>query len=148
METACHVARLHGYRAALEQAGIPVVDTLIAHLPGGYESGFTQGCQWLDRADRPTAIFAGFDLFALGIIEAARTRAMTVPGDLSVVGFDDSYAAEWASPPLTTVHQPLRELGALALRRLLQRAAGEEVESHHIELATHLVVRKSTAPPP
>lgn len=148
MEMACNVARLHGYRAALGQAGIPVDDTLIAHVPSTYDEGVRQGSSWLDRTDRPTAVFAGVDLLALGVIEAARTRAMSVPGDLSVVGFDDSYAARWASPPLTTVHQPLRELGALAMRRLLQLAAGEEVESHHIELATHLVVRKSTAPAP
>ncbi|OZM77958.1 LacI family DNA-binding transcriptional regulator [Pseudonocardia sp. MH-G8] len=147
MAMACHVARLHGYRAALERAGIPVDSSLIANLEGDYEAGVEQGRAWLGRPDSPTAVFAGFDLFALGVIEAARARSLRVPGDVSVVGFDDSYAAQWSSPPLTTVRQPLRELGALALRRLLQRAAGEEMGSHHIELATHLVVRTSTAPP-
>ena len=62
-------------------------------------------------------------------------------------GFDDTHLARSASPPLTTVRQPLREMGAVALRTALRMAAGEELDSHHVELATELVVRKSTAPP-
>jgi LacI family transcriptional regulator len=72
---------------------------------------------------------------------------MRVPEDLSVVGFDDTSLAEMASPPLTTVRQPLREMGGAALRTALRLANGETIESHHIELATALVVRTSTAPP-
>lgn len=147
MEMACNVARLHGYRAALEKAAIPVDDSLIARIPYGYDNGISQGCLWLDRPDRPTAIFAGCDLFALGLIEAARTKGLNVPQDVSIVGFDDTYSALWSSPPLTTVRQPLRDLGALALRMLLQQARGEAVDNHHVELATQLVVRKSTSPP-
>jgi LacI family transcriptional regulator len=70
-----------------------------------------------------------------------------VPEDLSIVGFDDTSVARFASPPLTTVRQPLREIGGAALRRALQLAAGEKVDSYHVELATELVVRHSTAPP-
>jgi len=70
-----------------------------------------------------------------------------VPEDLSIVGFDDTQLASMASPPLTTVRQPLHEMGAVAVRTALRLAAGETIESHHVELATHLVVRGSTAPP-
>ncbi|MEV6494098.1 substrate-binding domain-containing protein [Actinoplanes sp. NPDC051633] len=80
-------------------------------------------------------------------MEAARVRGLRVPGDLSVVGFDDTPIARLLSPPLTTVHQPLREIGLVALRTALRLAAGAAVDSHHVELATELVVRNSTGPP-
>ena len=79
-------------------------------------------------------------------MEAARARGLRVPEDLSIVGFDDTQIARMASPPLTTVRQPLREMGGVALRTALRLAAGEKVDSHHVELATELVVRGSTAP--
>jgi hypothetical protein len=82
----------------------------------------------------------------LGILEAARARVLRVPEDLSVVGYDDTEVARLASPPLTTVKQPLREMGAVALRTALQLAAGESVSSHHVELATSLIIRGSAAP--
>jgi LacI family transcriptional regulator len=81
------------------------------------------------------------------VIEAARARGLRVPEDLSVVGFDDTQAARLASPQLTTIRQPLREMGAVALRTALRLASGEPVDSHHVELATTLVVRGSTAAP-
>jgi len=101
----------------------------------------------LDLPEPPTAIFAGCDEIALGVFEAARARGLRVPQDLSVVGFDDTQLAQVASPPLTTVRQSLREIGGVALRTALRLAAGETIESHHVELATTLVVRGSTAPP-
>jgi LacI family transcriptional regulator len=91
-------------------------------------------------------IFAGNDATALGIIEAARARGLRIPEDLSIVGFDDTQIAPMASPPLTTIRQPLREMGGVALRTALRLAAGEKIDSHHVELATTLVVRGSTAP--
>lgn len=111
-----------------------------------YRSGLLGAGALLDLAEPPTAIFAGNDEIALGIIETARTRGLRIPEDLSVVGFDDTLLARMASPPLTTVRQPLREMGGVALRTALRLADGEKIESHHIELATELVVRNSTAP--
>jgi LacI family transcriptional regulator len=93
-------------------------------------------------------VFAATDEIAAGVVEAARVRGLRVPQDVSVVGFDDSEAARLLSPPLTTVRQPLCEMGRVALRTALRLAAGEELESHHVELATELVVRSSTAEPP
>jgi LacI family transcriptional regulator len=105
------------------------------------------GGRLLDQPERPTAIFAVTDESAAGVIEAARSRGLRVPEDVSIVGFDDTPLARLLSPPLTTVRQPLREMGQVALRTALRLAAGERLDSHHVELATELVVRSSTAPP-
>lgn len=142
----CSVARLDGYRSALESAGIPVDDELIAQGDFHNESGFTTGGTLLDLPDPPTAIFASSDTMALGAYEAARRRGLRIPDDLSIVGFDDLPESQWSSPPLTTVRQPLTEMGALAARTALRMARGEEIETPRVELATNLVVRDSTAP--
>jgi LacI family transcriptional regulator len=84
----------------------------------------------------------------VGVLEAARARGLRIPEDLSVVGFDDTELARLSSPALTTVRQPLQEMGKVALRTAMRLAADEEVESHHVELATELVVRQSTGPAP
>ncbi len=146
-EAACSQARLGGYRVALESAGAVVGAELVEHGDFGWESGLSLGAALLGRADPPTAVFAASDATALGVLEAARRLGLRVPEDLSVVGFDDTYVAGWATPPLTTVHQPLRDMGAAAVRTLLRLAAGESLDSHHVELATWLVVRGSTARP-
>lgn len=143
---ACSVARLHGYRAALEQAGVPADPDLVAVGAFSYSSGLEITSGFLDLVDPPTAVVAASDQIAFGVIEAARRHGLRVPADLSVVGFDDTYAALTSSPPLTTVHQPLREMGALAVRTLVGLVAGELPAYHHLELATRLVVRASTAP--
>ncbi|MFI9573317.1 LacI family DNA-binding transcriptional regulator [Microbispora rosea] len=143
---ACNQARLHGYRAAMEAAGAPVPPGYVRTATFHYYDGVTGGAALLDLPEAPTAIFAGCDDIALGVLEAARARGLRVPEDLSIVGFDDTQIARMASPPLTTVRQPLREMGAIAVRTALRLAAGEQVESHHVELATELVVRGSTAP--
>ena len=95
----------------------------------------------------PTAIFAASDQMAFGVYEAVRRRGLRVCDDVSVVGFDDLPEARWASPPLTTVRQPLVEMGRLAARTVLRLAQGEEIDSPRVELATELVVRDSTAGP-
>jgi LacI family transcriptional regulator len=140
-------ARVHGYRAALEDAGIEVPDGYVHSEGARYHAGMAGGTVLLDLPQRPTAIVAVTDEVAAGVIEAARKKALRVPEDLSIVGFDDTEVARLLSPPLTTVRQPLREMGRVALRTALQMASGEELDSHHVELATELVVRSSTAPP-
>jgi len=104
------------------------------------------GLELLSRAAPPTAIFAGSDLTALGVLEAARRSGVRVPEDLSVVGYDDIPAALWSAPPLTTVRQNMTGLGQVAVRTLVQQAEGQDPVSHRIELATSLVERQSTAP--
>jgi LacI family transcriptional regulator len=141
----CSRARLDGYRAGLDAAGVELRPDYVR--PGNFyhEAGFEGGAALLDLAEPPTAIFASSDQMALGVYEAVRQRALRVPDDISVVGFDDLPEARWSSPPLTTVRQPLAEMGLLAARTVLRLARGEELESPRIELATELVVRDSTA---
>jgi len=144
----CSRARLDGYRAAIDQHGIRVDQGLIRHGDFHHEGGFVQALSLLDCEEPPTAVFAGSDQQAFGVIEAARVRGLRVPQDLSVVGFDDLPVARWASPPLTTVRQPLADMGRMAARMVLRIAAGSRLDSNRVELATGLVVRESTAPPP
>jgi LacI family transcriptional regulator len=143
----CNQARMNGYRGAMEAAGAPVPKDYVWMREFLYDDGLAGGAALLDLPDPPTAIFAGSDEVALGAMEAARARGLRVPEDLSVVGFDDTQVARLASPQLTTVRQPIREMGAVALRTALQLAAGEKVDSHHVELATQLIVRDSATEP-
>jgi LacI family transcriptional regulator len=147
-EAAHNQARMHGYRAAMEAAGAAVPDEYVLAGQFLYSDGVHGTCGLLDLPERPTAVFAGSDETAAGVIEAARVRGLRVPQDLSVVGFDDTQVARFSSPPLTTVRQPLREMGGVAVRTALRLADGEKLESHHVELATELVIRHSTAPLP
>jgi LacI family transcriptional regulator len=147
LSAACNQARMHGYRAAMEAEAAPAPDAYVRSGHFLFQDGVTFGAAVLDLPEPPTAVFAGSDETAAGVIEAARARALRIPEDLSVVGFDDTQIARFASPPLTTVRQPLHEMGSVALRTALRLAAGEKLESHHVELATELVVRSSTAPP-
>ncbi|WP_119728135.1 MULTISPECIES: LacI family DNA-binding transcriptional regulator [Thermomonospora] len=143
----CSRARLDGYRGALEAAGLPADPELVRHGDFHLESGYVQAARLLELPDPPTAIFAGSDQQAFGACEAARERGLRIPQDLSIVGFDDLPVSRWFSPPLTTVRQPLAEMGSLAARMLLRLARGETLETRRVELATGLVVRESTAPP-
>src|SRR3954452_8944658 len=138
----CSRARVDGYRAALETAGLDVDPELIRWGDFHVEAGFEQELALLDSPARPTAIFAGSDLQAFGVYEAARQFAVRVPSGLSVVGSDALPMARWAGPPLTTVRQPLAEMAATAARLVLGQGSDRRVE-----LATSLVVRQSTAPP-
>ncbi|MET9053250.1 LacI family DNA-binding transcriptional regulator [Streptomyces bacillaris] len=143
----CSLARLDGFRSAMAMAGIEVDPELVLFGDFHVEGGYDRAARMLDLPERPTAIFAGSDLQALGVLEAARVRGIHVPDDLSVVGYDDVPIARWASPALTTVHQPLRQMAEEAAQMLMRLRAQEPV-STRLELATSLVVRKSTAPPP
>lgn len=140
-------ARLAGYRAALERAHIPVDPALICE--GNYllGDGITQTIALLDQPDPPTAIFAGNDAQATGVYQALYQRNIRVPDAMSVIGFDDVTYTAQMSPPLTTIHQPLAEIGKMATTMLLRLIAGQDLDSNHVELSTSLVVRESCAPP-
>ncbi|MEQ4725880.1 substrate-binding domain-containing protein [Nonomuraea sp. B19D2] len=96
---------------------------------------------------RPTAIFTANDMQALGVYQAARELGLSIPRDLSVVGFDDVPVVAWVDPPLTTVHQPLSEMADAATELALAIGRGEPVPQVGLEIATTLTVRESTAPP-
>jgi LacI family transcriptional regulator len=139
--------RRRGYRAALAAARILPDPRLEVEAEPEIAPGRVAAEQLLDLSEPPTAIFAFNDNIAIGAIHAARARGVRVPEDLSVVGFDDVEHATIVTPELTTVRQPLAEMGRTAvslLNRLLER---ERFETLHVELATRLVVRGSTAPP-
>jgi LacI family transcriptional regulator len=138
--------RYHGFRAALENAGHDIDPAITLWGQFTYEAGRDLALQQLTLPDPPTAIFAGSDTIALGVIEAARSISLAVPDNLSVVGFDDTRLAMWSSPQLTTIQQPLEAMGRRALRVILQLRDGEELDSPHVQLSTSLVVRDSTAP--
>ncbi len=143
----CSRARVDGHRAALETAGIPIDPALVRWANFEVEGGLAAATELLALPDLPTAIFAGNDLQALGVLEAARLRGLRIPDDLSVVGFDDLLISRWTSPPMTTVHQPLGEMVSTAVQLVLALGRGEAAPHHGIELATSLVVRESTGPP-
>jgi DNA-binding LacI/PurR family transcriptional regulator len=142
----CSRARMDGYRSAMEASELPLDPDLMQwgdfHVDGGFKEGMTM----LSLPQRPTAIFAGSDLQALGVLEAARILHLNVPSQLSVVGFDDLPLSRWTSPPLTTVRQPLAEMAAAAVRLVLAEERGEPSQNRSIELATSLLARETTAP--
>ncbi|TQM95842.1 LacI family transcriptional regulator [Ornithinimicrobium humiphilum] len=139
--------REQGFRQAMAQAGLEVDETLIATGSYRAESAVAPAHLILDRRDRPTAVFAANDLMAIRTVEVARELGLRVPEDLSVVGFDNVPESAVAEPPLTTVAQPLRELGRTALDLLCTLLAGGELEQAQVRLETRLVERASTAPP-
>jgi LacI family transcriptional regulator len=143
----CSRARIDGYRSALERVGVRFDPALVRHGDFTHEGGFNRGAELLGLASPPTAIFAGSDQQAFGVYEAARQRGLRIPQDLSVVGFDDLPVARWVSPPLTTVRQPLSEMGRAAAQMLGELIEGTALRSGRVELSTELIVRESTAAP-
>jgi LacI family xylobiose transport system transcriptional regulator len=148
-ERLCARSRLDGVRAALEAARLPWDKSLVrTGMWFSYEDGLSHGRELLRLSVAPTAVLCGNDLQAFGVYEAARQARVRIPQELSVVGFDDISYARWCGPALTTVQQPFAEMGTTAAELVLALAAGETVTHARVELATTLVVRDSTAPPP
>jgi LacI family transcriptional regulator len=140
-------ARYHGYVAALSGCGIAVDERLIGRGDFRFQPTVTVAEEILRLPSPPTAVFAANDLEALGVMEAARRIGLCVPGDLSVVGFDDSMYASASSPQLTTVRQPFVQMGEVAYQLLADQMEGRDPASVRVELAATLVVRDSTAQP-
>ena len=140
--------RLGGYYATLASAGIPANTELVAdgdfQIQGGYEAAM----RLLSLDPRPTAIFAFNDNMAVGVLQAARGLDLEVPRDLSVAGVDDAAAATITVPNLTTIRQPLREMGRVGVDMLYRLIDGQQIEAMRMELSTRLVVRGSTGPAP
>jgi LacI family transcriptional regulator len=141
----CNQARLHGYLSALMSRGVSVEAGYVIHGNFRTEYGINGLTALLALDQAPTAIFAGSDAIAVGVLREARRRGIRVPEDLSLVGFDGTALAEDSVPALTSVAQPLHDMGRIALRTLLRQSRGEQLDSHRVELATQLVVRESTA---
>jgi DNA-binding LacI/PurR family transcriptional regulator len=153
-KTAWHVAgprefleaqqRVDGWRMTLERAGADVPQVLVGDWSPG--SGYRLG-QHLAEDPDVSAIFAANDQMALGILRALHERGRRIPGDVSVVGFDDIPEAQYFTPPLTTVRQNFAEVGRSSLRLLLELMNNGDHPPQRLTIAPELVVRRSTAPP-
>jgi LacI family transcriptional regulator len=143
--------RLEGYLAALAEAGLPAPDELVVQGYFTYRSGLEAAEKLLALKDRPTAIFAANDDMAAGAVAVAHRHHLEVPGDLSVVGYDDSALATTIWPELTTIRQPIADMSREAVRLLSDeirsRRAGEQPQHREALLDFKLIVRQSDAPP-
>ena len=138
-------ARAEGYRTALLDARILPEKELVVECENGYGAGETAARQFLQLAERPTAVVAHNDLIAIGCMKAFAEAGLKVPGDISVVGFDNIAAASYVQPPLTTIACPKRQMGKAAIELLLNlMRSGERSTSYAVKLAVELVVRGST----
>jgi LacI family transcriptional regulator len=142
----CTQDRLAGYRLALQEAGVSVDPALIRFADFHGERAHQEMVQLLALPEPPTAVFVGNDEQCLGVYRALYECGIAVPDAMSVVGFDNMPYAEWVTPALTTIHQPLLEMGRVATKMVLRLIAGESVESIRVELATPLIKRASCAP--
>lgn len=138
------VDRHRGYVNALDQNGVPLDQQLVVRGDGRPEGAFKAAMKILSRPNPPSAIFCYNDMSALGVLQAAIKQQLSVPEDLSIVGFDDIFFAERLHPPLTTVHQPKTELGRDAMNLLIALLRGEHVEKVET-VRGQLIVRGSTA---
>jgi len=138
--------RFSGYRQALEEAGLPFEPRLVVHGDGKPEGAEAAIADLLALPQPPTAVFCYNDMSALGAMLQFRNRGLRIPRDISVVGFDDLYFSQYLDPPLTTVRQPMRQMGRLAMETLLKIFAGAD-SGHDIKVPGELIVRRSTAPP-
>ncbi|MBN1172131.1 MAG: substrate-binding domain-containing protein, partial [Micromonosporaceae bacterium] len=143
----CSRARVAGFRFAHDEAGVAVDPELVRYGNFYLTAGYECGMQLLARPDRPTAIFAGSDMQAIGVFRAAQQLGLRIPEDLSVIGYDNLPVAAWTSPALTTINQPLRDMAGAATRMLLDLARGTAPRTSRIDFVTELVVRESTTPP-
>lgn len=141
--------RLKGYRMALERYGIPYDEDLVVHETNGTKSHYRLIRDLLDSGIKPDAIFATSDPKAIVVMRAVHDAGLSIPGDISVMGFDNVDISSMLEPPLSTVSQPLYEMGALAAKKLINQIRRKE-ETGHLPpptvdvLATDLIIRKST----
>jgi DNA-binding LacI/PurR family transcriptional regulator len=135
--------RRDGYTRALLDYDLPIDRALITEMSPSGDDGVAAIKRLLSLPEPPDAIFAASDGMALRAMEVIHARGLRIPEDIAVIGFDDQPNARKADPPLTTVHQPMRQMGVCATELLLQVIEGQVSEPQHIVLPTSLVVRQS-----
>jgi LacI family transcriptional regulator len=141
-------SRMAGHTSALAEAGVLPSAELLRSIEPTSEWGYVAACELLDLPSRPTALVAFNDKAAVGAVRAAYERGLRIPADLSITGFDDTYLSRSTVPRLTTVRQPLEEMGRMAVSLLMRLLDRHTVDTLHVELATQLVLRESTGPAP
>lgn len=139
--------RVHGYRRALQEAGIPLRDEFLTYSDFTSEGGFNAMQQLLALPQRPSAIFLSNDLMAIGGLCAAQQAGVRIPEQLSIMGYDDIALASFSTPRLTTIAQPKYEIGVLTAQVMVARIRNAELPWRREMLQTKLVIRQSTAPP-
>lgn len=144
MDIACSHERLQGYRDGLEEVGMPFEPELIVEGDFLQPSGFRSAKTLLERPNPPTALLVSNDMMAYGALEAARLLGLTIGQDVSIIGFDDVFLSSQTYPPLTTVRQPLAQMGEVALDMLVDLIQGRRVLNLRRQLPTELIVRETT----
>lgn len=135
-----------GYEEALRDAGISILPEYMTNSDYGIEDGYQQCLNLMKLPRPPTAIFTYSDLLAIGAMRAANDLGLTIPGNLSIIGFDDIALASYITPRLTTIHQDKDKIGELAVKQLLKRIQAPDLPPEQIMLPTRLVIRESTGP--
>jgi DNA-binding LacI/PurR family transcriptional regulator len=138
--------RFAGYREALEQAALPFLPELVVHGDGKPEGGTLAMNALLYLPNPPTAVFCYNDMTALGVLRSIQAHGLRVPADISLIGFDDLFFASYTQPQLTTVRQPMRQMGRMAMENLLKLMSGQP-SAEAIKVPAELIVRESTAAP-
>ncbi len=138
--------RVTGYREALESTDHPFLPELVVHADGSPDGGRQAMEKLMVLPSPPTAVFCYNDMSAVGALRAIRSRGLRVPSDISLVGFDDLFIASYVDPPLTTVRQPKRSMGRMAMEILLRLFSNDQPETQ-VKVQGDLIVRESTGPP-
>ncbi|MBB6452139.1 LacI family transcriptional regulator [Salirhabdus euzebyi] len=144
LETDINNQKLNGYKQALQSAGLVVDEELIYTGDYTYQSGLDSVEQFLTSKTKPSAIFVASDEMALGVIHGIQDRGLTVPGDIAVVGFDNTRLATMVRPTLTTIVQPMYDIGAVSMRLLTKYMNKEQVDESNVILPHRIVERDST----
>ena len=144
MDIACSHDRLQGYRDGLAELGLPFDPELVREGDFNQPTGFQQGQALLQLAEPPTAVIASNDMMAFGVMDAAKLVGLTIGRDLSIIGFDDVVMASQTYPALTTIRQPMADMGEVALEMLVTLLEGRKVLNLRRELPTELIIRAST----
>lgn len=144
MDMDCARERLVGCEEALAEAGLPLDQDLVKRGDFGRSLGYQMAQELLQLSEPPTAIFASNDVSAFGVMDAVHNAGLRIPDDMSIVGFDDIKEAQLTHPSLTTVCQPLYEMGRLATRMVLDQIADPNTPRERVELPTSLVVRETS----
>jgi LacI family transcriptional regulator len=143
MELSSSGDRLEGYKAALNDYYLPFKEELVVKGDFWQDGGHDAAQILLDLPEIPTAIFAANDLMAFGVMDAVRERNLNIPEDISIAGFDDISHTLITHPKLTTVHQPLNQMGRVAVQMLLEHIENPERPPRRVTLATRLIIRDS-----
>lgn len=140
---AAGIERRDGYKQGMLEAGLPLLPELMVEGNWTQQSGYAAMQQLLQLPDPPTAVFVASDTMAIGAIRGANDLGRAVPDDVALVAFDDLPPAAFANPPLSTIHQPIADMGAAAIKLLVDQIERRGQEATHLRLPTHLVVRRS-----